>query len=201
MITGTHASVRDAARAVANATKSATRGAQPAPAAAVARPCADRDRAAAAVPAGLPGHAIRPTIPAGPTGSVTAPVHNLGGLVGAWIADVLLYLFGYVAFLLPLMLGAVAWIALFGMDSDGRRRPRAGAAPGRHRRLPGREPPACCTCACTAVERFFGRPAAGSSAAGRAQLLPRFGPLGANLFLVACCWCRSPWPPACPGWR
>jgi len=53
------------------------------------------------------------------SGSVTAPLQNAGGRVGAWLADVLLYLCGYVAFLLPLILGAVAWIALFGMDSDG----------------------------------------------------------------------------------
>jgi len=53
------------------------------------------------------------------SGSVTAPLQNAGGRVGAWLADVLLYLTGYVAFLLPLILGAVAWIALFGMDSDG----------------------------------------------------------------------------------
>ncbi|MGO4779434.1 DNA translocase FtsK 4TM domain-containing protein, partial [Lysobacter sp. 2RAB21] len=53
------------------------------------------------------------------SGSITAPLHNLGGRVGAWIADVLLYLCGYIAFLLPVMLGAIAWIALFGMDSDG----------------------------------------------------------------------------------
>ncbi|MGH8081368.1 MAG: DNA translocase FtsK 4TM domain-containing protein, partial [Lysobacter sp.] len=43
------------------------------------------------------------------SGSITAPLHNLGGRVGAWIADVLLYLCGYVAFLLPVMLGAIAW--------------------------------------------------------------------------------------------
>jgi DNA segregation ATPase FtsK/SpoIIIE, S-DNA-T family len=53
------------------------------------------------------------------SGSVTAPLHNAGGRVGAWTADVLLYLFGYVAYLLPVMLGVVAWIALFGMDTDG----------------------------------------------------------------------------------
>ncbi len=53
------------------------------------------------------------------SGSLTAPINNLGGPVGAWTADVLLYLFGYVAFLLPVILGAIAWIALFGMDSDG----------------------------------------------------------------------------------
>jgi S-DNA-T family DNA segregation ATPase FtsK/SpoIIIE len=28
------------------------------------------------------------------SGSVTAPLHNIGGIVGAWIADVLLYLCG-----------------------------------------------------------------------------------------------------------
>jgi len=52
------------------------------------------------------------------SGSITAPLHNVGGRVGAWLADVLLYLTGYVAFLLPLVLGLVAWIALFGMDAD-----------------------------------------------------------------------------------
>ncbi|QDA55967.1 DNA translocase FtsK [Thermomonas aquatica] len=53
------------------------------------------------------------------SGSITAPIHNACGRVGAWIADVLLVLTGYVAFILPLVLGAIAWIALFGMDSDG----------------------------------------------------------------------------------
>ena len=53
------------------------------------------------------------------TGSIAAPIHNACGQVGAWIADVLLVLTGYVAFLLPVVLGAIAWIALFGMDSDG----------------------------------------------------------------------------------
>ncbi|WP_394697178.1 DNA translocase FtsK [Pseudoxanthomonas japonensis] len=53
------------------------------------------------------------------SGSLTAPVHNMGGLAGAYLADLLLWLFGYVAFLLPVILGAVAWIALFGMDTDG----------------------------------------------------------------------------------
>ncbi|WP_058196592.1 DNA translocase FtsK [Xanthomonas translucens] len=53
------------------------------------------------------------------TGNVVAPVHNMGGKFGAWIADVLLQLFGYVAFLLPVVIGAISWIALFGMDSDG----------------------------------------------------------------------------------
>ena len=53
------------------------------------------------------------------SGSITAPVQNAGGRVGAWLADVLLYLTGYVAFLLPIVLGAIAWIALYGLDQDG----------------------------------------------------------------------------------
>ena len=53
------------------------------------------------------------------SGSITGPLHNLGGKVGAWTADFLLYLTGYAAFLLPIMLGVIAWIALFGMDNDG----------------------------------------------------------------------------------
>ncbi|MGV8944406.1 DNA translocase FtsK, partial [Thermomonas sp.] len=53
------------------------------------------------------------------SGSITVPIQNACGRVGAWIADVLLGLTGYVAFLLPFVLGAVAWIALFGMDTDG----------------------------------------------------------------------------------
>ncbi len=52
------------------------------------------------------------------SGSLTAPLHNVGGQVGAWVADVLLTLTGYVAFVLPLMLGLVAWIALFGLDGE-----------------------------------------------------------------------------------
>ncbi len=51
-------------------------------------------------------------------GSLTAPLHNLGGQVGAVLADVLIYLAGYVAFLLPVILGYVAWIALFGGERE-----------------------------------------------------------------------------------
>ena len=52
-------------------------------------------------------------------GSVTGNLHNVGGSVGAWLADALITLCGYTAFVLPIILGAVAWIALFKMDSDG----------------------------------------------------------------------------------
>ena len=36
-------------------------------------------------------------------------VLNHGGVVGAWLADVLLYLFGYMAYLFPLMVAYAGW--------------------------------------------------------------------------------------------
>ena len=42
----------------------------------------------------------------GPTGEV----HNVGGVVGAYVADVALYLFGYMAFLFPLLLAYGGWL-------------------------------------------------------------------------------------------
>ena len=53
------------------------------------------------------------------TGSVTGALHNMGGLVGAYMADLGFWFFGYVAYTLPFVLGGIAWIALFGLDSDG----------------------------------------------------------------------------------
>ena len=69
------------------------------------------------------------------SGSITAPLHNVGGRVGAWLADVLLYLTGYVAYLLPVMLGLVAWIALFGKDPESGTEADLGPVPG-HRHDP-----------------------------------------------------------------
>ncbi|KFN50020.1 cell division protein FtsK [Arenimonas malthae CC-JY-1] len=53
------------------------------------------------------------------TGTVAGPLHNVGGLVGAYLADLAFWFFGYVAYTVPLVLGGIAWIALFGLDSDG----------------------------------------------------------------------------------
>src|SRR6516162_7673668 len=36
-------------------------------------------------------------------------VHNRIGVIGAWVADVLFFLFGWLAFLFPLVLGAACW--------------------------------------------------------------------------------------------
>ena len=41
-------------------------------------------------------------------------VNNLVGLTGAWIADVFLFTFGYLAFIFPMMLGFQAWLMFRG---------------------------------------------------------------------------------------
>ena len=120
------------------------------------------------------------------SGGVTAKLNNAGGPIGAWIADVLLYLTGYVAYLLPLVLGAVAWIALFGMDSDGDGRVDFGPA----LRLVGIvgflvSATGLLYLRMSAVENL---PAGGGGVLGRLvgnSLGRGFGALGGNLFLLA----------------
>ncbi|CAN5136674.1 DNA translocase FtsK [soil metagenome] len=53
------------------------------------------------------------------TGSVAGALHNVGGLVGAYAGDLAFWFFGFAAYTVPLVLGGIAWIALFGLDSDG----------------------------------------------------------------------------------
>ncbi|KGQ19044.1 Cell division protein FtsK [Lysobacter dokdonensis DS-58] len=120
------------------------------------------------------------------SGSVTAPLHNFGGVVGAWIADVMLSLCGYVAFLLPIMLGLIAWIALFGMDSDGDGEADLGPA----LRLVGIV--GFLVSATGFLHLRIGAAPDFSAGSGGilGQLVGRslyqaFGPVGANLFLVA----------------
>ncbi|MAT64110.1 MAG: cell division protein FtsK [Gammaproteobacteria bacterium] len=48
----------------------------------------------------------------GPRGDV----QNLGGAVGAWFADVLLYLIGYLAYLFPVMIAFSGWLIFRGRD-------------------------------------------------------------------------------------
>ena len=53
-----------------------------------------------------------PTDPGWTYSGDSGPVNNAGGVAGAWFADVFLFLFGYVAFLFPVMVafsGALAW--------------------------------------------------------------------------------------------
>jgi S-DNA-T family DNA segregation ATPase FtsK/SpoIIIE len=51
-------------------------------------------------------------------GASNAGVHNRIGPVGAWLADVLFFLLGRPAFLLPLMLGASAWALHRGIEPE-----------------------------------------------------------------------------------
>jgi len=52
----------------------------------------------------------------------TEQVRNAGGRTGAWFADVGLYLFGYFAYLLPLMVAFSAWVVFRGGAEDARPR-------------------------------------------------------------------------------
>ncbi|MGY1457600.1 MULTISPECIES: DNA translocase FtsK [unclassified Luteimonas] len=120
------------------------------------------------------------------SGNLTAPLHNAGGKVGAWTAGMLLGLFGYVAFVLPLILGAVAWIALFGMDTDGDGQADLGPA----LRLVGIvgfiiSATGLLFLRFSAVE---GLPEGGGGILGRLvgnSLYAGFGGIGGNLFLLA----------------
>ena len=119
-------------------------------------------------------------------GSVTAPIRNMGGPLGAFLADVLLWLTGYVAFLLPVVLGVIAWIALYGMDSDGDGHADLGPA----LRLVGIVGFLVAACGLLSLRL----PAAEAFSAGSGgilgditarSLLRGVGPLGANLFLLS----------------
>ena len=46
----------------------------------------------------------------------TDSIRNAGGLVGAWFADSFLYLFGYLAYLFPIMVAYVGWLMFKGRD-------------------------------------------------------------------------------------
>lgn len=49
----------------------------------------------------------------------TAEIANVGGVVGAWFADLFLYLFGYLAYLAPFMVAYSGWMYYTGSDSAG----------------------------------------------------------------------------------
>ena len=51
----------------------------------------------------------------GPTGEV----RNTGGVAGAWFADIALYLFGYMAFLFPVLVAYGGWLATRRTLPDG----------------------------------------------------------------------------------
>jgi S-DNA-T family DNA segregation ATPase FtsK/SpoIIIE len=43
-------------------------------------------------------------------------INNKGGVAGAWLADILLHMFGYLAYLFPAMIGALGWFVYRGHD-------------------------------------------------------------------------------------
>ena len=47
-------------------------------------------------------------------------VHNYGGRVGAWFADIFLYLFGYLAYLAPIIVGFTGWLLFRGEKESGK---------------------------------------------------------------------------------
>ncbi len=47
-------------------------------------------------------------------------INNAGGAVGAWFADIFLYLFGYLAYLAPVMVGISAWLIYKGERESGK---------------------------------------------------------------------------------
>ena len=118
--------------------------------------------------------------------SLLAPLHNVGGVAGAWIASFLLFLCGYVAFLLPIVLGAIAWIALFGMDTDGDGEADLGPA----LRLVGIVGFLVAACGLLYLRVGGGNEFSAGSGGILGQLTGRslllgIGPLGANLFLIS----------------
>jgi len=45
-------------------------------------------------------------------------VQNAGGIAGAWFADICLYLFGFLAYVLPVMVGYAGWLLYKGSPAD-----------------------------------------------------------------------------------
>ncbi|MEQ4514311.1 MAG: DNA translocase FtsK 4TM domain-containing protein [Pantoea agglomerans] len=59
--------------------------------------------------------------PSDPSWSQTAwhePIHNIGGSVGAWLADTLLFIFGVMAYAIPSVILGLCWIAFRQRDSQ-----------------------------------------------------------------------------------
>lgn len=46
-------------------------------------------------------------------------INNMAGIVGAWVSDVLFFLFGYLSYLFPIMIAYSGWLVLRGRTEDG----------------------------------------------------------------------------------
>ena len=120
------------------------------------------------------------------TGTVTGELQNVGGVVGAHLADLAFWFFGYVAYVVPVVLGGIAWIALFGLDSDGDGRVDFGPAL-RLIGIVGFLVSACGLCH-TLMGSALNLPAESGGILG--QLVGKsmrtvFGGMGGNLFLLS----------------
>ena len=111
-------------------------------------------------------------------------VRNLGGAIGAWTADLIAYLFGYLAFAFPLLLLVFGWVLY-----RGRERSQDSPLEPSLRLIGG---VAFFVGGTGLVQLHTGNPMALPEGAGGvlgqhvAGLLERgFGPLGASLFLLA----------------
>src|SRR3569832_1147949 len=60
-----------------------------------------------------------PSAPGWSRSGTGAGVANIGGVAGAWVADVFLFLFGYLAYLVPLMVGYAAGVFFRGRHEEG----------------------------------------------------------------------------------
>ena len=60
-----------------------------------------------------------PADPGWSNSGAVSHINNAGGIIGAWLADVLLYLFGYLAYLLPIMVGYSGWLVYRGHTPTG----------------------------------------------------------------------------------
>ncbi len=60
-----------------------------------------------------------PADPGWSNSGAVAQINNAGGLIGAWLADVLLYLLGFMAYLFPVMIGYSGWLVYRGHTPTG----------------------------------------------------------------------------------
>ena len=113
-------------------------------------------------------------------------IANRGGVVGAWLADILLYLFGFMAYLFPFMLAHAGWLSIRG--DDRRQDPEDGI----HWMTRGAGGIATlgagCALATLHYHGYTGLPLDGGGIVGNllgGALAGAFSPLGATVFLLA----------------
>ena len=112
----------------------------------------------------------------------------------------LLQLFGYIAFLLPIVLGALAWIAMFGLKRESKGENDLDPA----LRLVGLVGFLIAGTGFLHVRLFSGDVASAGGILGKLvgnSLTVGFGALGPTCSCWCCCWPRSPWRRGCHGSR